>query len=90
MLRGVIFAGVLAALFAGTAGADEALRRQAASLFGEIKPSTAAASPQAELGRRSSGTSGHRSTERPRARAAISRAIGAPTGGASRPTRAAR
>ena len=51
MLRGVIFAGVLAALFAGTAGADEALRRQAASLFGEIKPSTAAASPQAELGR---------------------------------------
>jgi len=51
MLRGVIFAGVLAALFAGTAGADEALRRQAANLFGEIKPSTAAASPQAELGR---------------------------------------
>ena len=50
-MRAVIFAGVLAALFAGNAGADDALRRQAASLFGEIKASKEAASPQAELGR---------------------------------------
>lgn len=51
MNRSAIFAGVLAALFISTAGADEALRRQAAGLFGEIKASTAAGSPQAELGR---------------------------------------
>jgi cytochrome c peroxidase len=42
---------VLTALFAGTAGADEALRREAAGLFGEIKAATGAGSPQAELGR---------------------------------------
>jgi len=51
MNRGAVFAAVLAAAFACTAGADEALRRQAAGLFGEIKASTGAASPQAELGR---------------------------------------
>ena len=34
-----------------TANADEALRREASALFGEIKASTDAASPQAELGR---------------------------------------
>jgi cytochrome c peroxidase len=36
---------------AGPVGADEALRRQAAGLFGEIKASTGAGSPQVELGR---------------------------------------
>jgi cytochrome c peroxidase len=36
---------------ASGARADEPLRRQAAALFGEIKASTAAASPEAELGR---------------------------------------
>jgi cytochrome c peroxidase len=51
MNRVAVFAGVVAALFTATAGADEALRSQAAGLFGEIKASTAAASPQAELGR---------------------------------------
>src|SRR5262245_5090722 len=51
MNRGVVFAGVLVAIFACAASADEALRRQAAGLFGEIKASTAAGSPQAELGR---------------------------------------
>jgi cytochrome c peroxidase len=51
MNRGAVCAAVLAGLFVGTAGADEALRRQAAGLFGEIKASTAAGSPQAELGR---------------------------------------
>jgi cytochrome c peroxidase len=35
----------------GTARADEALRRTAVGLFGQIKPSTDAASPQVELGR---------------------------------------
>src|SRR5947207_6452761 len=36
---------------AGVAQADEALRREAAALFGEIKPATGTSSPQAELGR---------------------------------------
>jgi cytochrome c peroxidase len=35
----------------GAATADEALRREANGLFGQIKPSTEASSPQAELGR---------------------------------------
>lgn len=51
MNRGAFIPIVLAMLFAGNAGADEALRRQAAGLFGEIKAATGAGSPQAELGR---------------------------------------
>ena len=42
---------VLISLAFGQASADEPLRREAAALFGEIKSSTEAASPQAELGR---------------------------------------
>ncbi|MFL6572780.1 MAG: cytochrome-c peroxidase [Burkholderiales bacterium] len=46
------FAVLLAVLGVGSgAGADEPLRRQAAALFGAIGASTAAASPEAELGR---------------------------------------
>src|SRR5213080_1739300 len=36
---------------AGAAQADEPLRREAAALFGQLKPSTDSSSPQAELGR---------------------------------------
>src|SRR5438552_1648084 len=36
---------------AGAAKADDALRREAAALFGQLKASTESASPQAELGR---------------------------------------
>src|SRR5947199_10722574 len=35
----------------GVANADEALRREATALFGQVKASTEAASPQVELGR---------------------------------------
>jgi cytochrome c peroxidase len=48
---------ILAAVFAaaactsGGASADESLRREASGLFGQIKPSTEAGAPQAELGR---------------------------------------
>src|SRR5206468_3011728 len=35
----------------GVANADEALRREATALFGQVKASTAAPSPQVELGR---------------------------------------
>jgi cytochrome c peroxidase len=35
----------------GTAQANEPLRREAAALFGQVKPSTEASKPQAELGR---------------------------------------
>src|SRR5947209_2987335 len=42
---------VVGILVVGPAGADDALRQQAASLFGEIKASTGAMSVQEELGR---------------------------------------
>jgi len=44
-------AGVVAAFAVMDASADEPLRREAELLFGEIKASTAVASPEAELGR---------------------------------------
>jgi len=43
--------GITAAMVMNSSSADEALRQQAAALFGEIKAYTGAASPQAELGR---------------------------------------
>jgi cytochrome c peroxidase len=51
-MRILLVAGVMAVtLSPAIAGADEALLRQAAALFGEVKASTDTASPQAELGR---------------------------------------
>src|SRR3954469_2443070 len=51
MKRSIAAAGVVAAVAVTAATADEPLRREAALLFGEIKGSTAVASPQAQLGR---------------------------------------
>jgi cytochrome c peroxidase len=51
MNYGCVAAIIVTAVFAGAASADEPLRREAAALFGEIKASTAASSPEAELGR---------------------------------------
>src|SRR5512138_787310 len=51
MKRSIAAAGVLAAFAVMAASADEPLRREAELLFGEIKASTAVASPEAELGR---------------------------------------
>jgi cytochrome c peroxidase len=46
-----IAAGIAAALCIALAHADEGLRREARTLFGELKPAAATASPEAELGR---------------------------------------
>jgi cytochrome c peroxidase len=51
MKQAICISMVVAALVAGAASADEALRREAVALFGEIKASSAASSPEAELGR---------------------------------------
>ena len=51
MKRSIAAAGVVAAVAVVAASADEPLRREAALLFGEIKASTAVASPESELGR---------------------------------------
>ena len=51
MKRSIAAAAVVAALAGTSAGADDALRRDAAGILGEIKAQGAPASPQAELGR---------------------------------------
>jgi cytochrome c peroxidase len=52
-MRAVLFACITALGIAmpGTAAGDEALRKEAAALFGQIKGGAAPSSPQAELGR---------------------------------------
>jgi hypothetical protein len=79
----VLYALALGFCAAATAQADDALRKEAAALFGQLKAGAGAASAQAELGRGRPPTAGRR------ARAAISRATGAPTGASSHRTRAA-
>ena len=52
-MRAILFAGITAFGIAmpGTAAGDEALRKEAAALFGQLKGGADASSPQAELGR---------------------------------------
>ena len=52
-MRAILFAGITAFGIAmpGTAAGDEALRKEAAGLFGQLKTGPSPSSPQAELGR---------------------------------------